>query len=228
MITKSFLLFMIIEAMNTYISDTAELYIALIAMSLLHLLLIIYLIKSYKNIVLESCDKRKRINGMNILWFILIVVCYSIAQEGLLIFFIPNHEVKFDVNIISVIHAIILAPICEEVLFRGIMLGQLTKKYGFLKANLFQAMLFAVLHFDYEAIIFYFVFGLMMGLIIKYLNIYFAMIWHSFNNIWATLVLAYGLELKMDIPKYGNLLIGITFLIINIYLVNVLRRFREN
>jgi membrane protease YdiL (CAAX protease family) len=57
-------------------------------------------------------------------------------------------------------YAVALVPLCEELLFRGMMLGAASRFVGFGAANLFQALLFAALHESTALAPFYFVVGL--------------------------------------------------------------------
>jgi hypothetical protein len=58
------------------------------------------------------------------------------------------------------VYAVLLIPLCEELLFRGMMLGAASRFVGFAAASLFQALLFALLHDSLALAPFYVVVGL--------------------------------------------------------------------
>ncbi|WP_415578708.1 lysostaphin resistance A-like protein, partial [Hathewaya histolytica] len=54
---------------------------------------------------------------------------------------------KFNNNLISTtILIVIVAPICEEILLRGIILEMFLKKYSTLKSILVSALMFGIIH----------------------------------------------------------------------------------
>jgi hypothetical protein len=59
-----------------------------------------------------------------------------------------------------VAYAVLLLPLCEELLFRGMMLGAASRFVGFAAASLFQALLFTLLHESLALAPFYLVVGL--------------------------------------------------------------------
>ena len=65
----------------------------------------------------------------------------------------------------SLIQVCILAPIIEEILMRGVVLGGLKNSYGTVTALLISAMLFACLHFNMVQTLSAFVCGIVLGLL---------------------------------------------------------------
>ncbi|MEM8762930.1 MAG: CPBP family glutamic-type intramembrane protease [Bacteroidota bacterium] len=87
----------------------------------------------------------------------------------------------------------LLAPIYEEVVFRGIVLGSVEKRLGFVFANILQASLFALIHFSLQLFIYYFIFGYLTGVLVKRTGgLRTGILAHILNNTLATLAL-YGL-----------------------------------
>lgn len=68
-------------------------------------------------------------------------------------------------HIIYIIYLVIIAPICQELVFRGLTLGFAERRMSFRSANIIQALLFATVSMDMVSIIYYFVFGLVLGYI---------------------------------------------------------------
>lgn len=61
----------------------------------------------------------------------------------------------------------VLVPIVEELVFRGLLLGGMSRHISFGWANLAQALLFAAFHDDLPRFPFYFVMGLLAGWLVK-------------------------------------------------------------
>ncbi len=70
---------------------------------------------------------------------------------------------KFYHPIIGFLMVVIIVPIYEEVLFRGVFLSASQKYLRFFWANVIQAILFAIVHFDLKLAPFYFAFAIIAG-----------------------------------------------------------------
>ena len=81
---------------------------------------------------------------------------------------------------------VLVAPVIEEIQFRGIMLGSMSKYIPFWVANIVQSALFALVHMEMKFFFFYLGFGIMAGYLRKKTNGYLApMVFHIFNNLLA-------------------------------------------
>lgn len=81
---------------------------------------------------------------------------------------------------------VIIAPVLEEIQFRGIMLGSASKYIPFWVANVLQSLLFVMAHDNYSLFIFYFCFGMFTGYLRKKTGSYVAPIaLHMLNNFLA-------------------------------------------
>jgi membrane protease YdiL (CAAX protease family) len=77
----------------------------------------------------------------------------------------------------------VLTPILEEVTFRGLLLGGMSKHIGFAWANTWQALLFATIHGDPPRFFFYLCMGLFGGwLTRRYRSLLPAIALHALNN----------------------------------------------
>jgi len=91
-------------------------------------------------------------------------------------------------NLLMVFTFLVVAPVTEEFLFRGILLHRWTTKWGITPALIISSILFGLLHANIVGL---FVFGLMMALLyIKTRTLIVPIICHSLNNLAAI-----GLEL---------------------------------
>lgn len=88
-------------------------------------------------------------------------------------------------TILLTIYTVIAAPICEELLFRGVTLHFASKALPFWGANFLQAALFGLYHMNLVQGIYAFLIGLFCGAIYHYgQSIYLSMAFHMLFNIW--------------------------------------------
>lgn len=93
------------------------------------------------------------------------------------------------ITISMFIYSVILAPFCEELVFRGVTLRQAKKCLPFWAANLFQAFLFGVFHMNMIQGIYAFCLGLILGYICeKSGSIYNSILLHLLFNFWGTIL----------------------------------------
>ncbi len=86
----------------------------------------------------------------------------------------------------------VLVPIYEEFIFRGFILGGLTRHISFGWSNFWQALLFALLHFDFVHFIFYFLLGLATGWLVRRTRgLAASMALHAANNAVACFALLF-------------------------------------
>ena len=91
-----------------------------------------------------------------------------------------------------VLYSVILAPIAEELLCRGVTLGQAKKILPFWLANLLQAFLFGALHMNMLQGTYAFCLGLILGYIYeKSGSIYMAILFHILYNFCGTILSQY-------------------------------------
>jgi membrane protease YdiL (CAAX protease family) len=82
----------------------------------------------------------------------------------------------------------VLTPVVEEIVFRGMMLGGLTRHISFGWANLVQSLLFATMHSDLPRFLVYLAVGLLAGwLTRRYRSLWPAIVLHALNNTVAML-----------------------------------------
>lgn len=79
---------------------------------------------------------------------------------------------------LSLFVTVILAPVAEELLFRGITMKKAQKIMPFLAANVLQAVLFGIYHLNWIQGVYAFVLGMILGFTAEY-----------FHSIWASIIL---------------------------------------
>lgn len=91
--------------------------------------------------------------------------------------------------IILMVYGIVIAPIHEEFLNRGVTLHFAQKAMPFWLANLFQALLFGLLHMNPVQSSYAFLVGIVLGLIYRSAkNIWIPILFHMAFNLFGTLV----------------------------------------
>jgi membrane protease YdiL (CAAX protease family) len=96
-----------------------------------------------------------------------------------------NKEFPLLPNVLSFVSLVILAPILEELAFRGVLLHRWSQKWGMTSAILISSLLFGVAHPD---VIGAFAFGVAMSIIyLKTQTLIVPILCHAFTNIIAIL-----------------------------------------
>ena len=91
----------------------------------------------------------------------------------------------------SFVSTVIVAPLIEEIYFRGVILPVLVRRWGWLIGAVVSSALFAVLHFQPNVIIFTFLLGLFLSLMYMRLkSIVPGILLHMLNNLLAFALLA--------------------------------------
>jgi membrane protease YdiL (CAAX protease family) len=86
----------------------------------------------------------------------------------------------------------IVAPVVEELIFRGLILHGLRRNYNAIVAVIISALLFALFHLNPWQFPATFVLGLLLGwIMIRTNNILLAIIGHSINNLLVLLTITY-------------------------------------
>lgn len=94
-----------------------------------------------------------------------------------------------DVSWVLALYSVIIAPISEELIFRGVTMHYAKKAMPFWLANIFQAFLFGVFHGNMVQGIYAFVVGLFCGYVCyRGGSIYLSILFHMLFNIWGTFV----------------------------------------
>ncbi|MBU9737524.1 type II CAAX endopeptidase family protein [Diplocloster agilis] len=124
-----------------------------------------------------------------------------------------------DRTVLSTISTIVFAPICEEVIFRGLTY-KFARRAGlnFLLANILQALLFGIIHMNWIQGTYAFCLGLLLGFVNeRYHSLYAAVLLHALFNFCGT-YLAEALGFLPDVPgvyagmaTVGVILVGISW-----------------
>lgn len=97
-------------------------------------------------------------------------------------------NMDFKEAVITFLCIILLAPITEELLFRGLILNRAIKVMPFYKANLLQAFVFGAIHMGYFKLISGLILGYIQGYLVrKYKSYVVPIMMHIFVNLWPVL-----------------------------------------
>lgn len=115
-----------------------------------------------------------------------------------------------DMTVLSTIATLILAPIGEELAFRGLTYRYLRRAgAGIIVANIIQALLFGIMHMQPLQTAYAAVLGLVLGYLCeKYHSVYVPIVMHCLFNFVGT----YGISLFEDVEDMR--LIGILFFVV--------------
>jgi len=127
-----------------------------------------------------------------ILWGIVLMLAVGVVLEPLLRLLPPTPDF-YGRGGGTVLMAVVLAPVLEEFLCRGILLDAARARRGAAYGLIFSSCFFAVMHLYPAAVFNAFVLGLLFGVIyIRSNSLYIVVILHAFNNALALLLLTLG------------------------------------
>lgn len=142
------------------------------------------------------------------------------------------------VYILFFINICILAPIYEELLFRGILLRRFTLRWSPQKSIIISSIIFGIIHLNPINVVFAFALGCVLGYAyLKTKNIFVPMLLHSFSNFLAFLQYVYTNQTaELDLPSTEEaqrelLMNGVLFIVLAVVIVILLvkyyKRFRQ-
>lgn len=138
---------------------------------------------------------RFSLRGLNptlLLWSFVLIFAVGVVLEPLLRV-LPELTLDVGRGFWTMLSLIVLAPLFEELLCRGVVLGSLRERYGIAIAWLVSALFFGVLHVQPVQVVSATVVGLILGYV--YLatdSLWSSMILHALNNAVAYLALVTG------------------------------------
>lgn len=130
--------------------------------------------------------------------------------------------------VILLIETCIIAPIFEEVLYRGILLKGLINKYNSKRAIVYSSLIFGIAHLNIPQGINAFLLGLILGTVFYYTrSIYLCMIMHFVNNLLVNFVYYPTTEMWTNILFISLPLIGIIMMITCFRIFNLKERCKQ-
>jgi len=162
-------------------------HLILDGLSFIALMPIVFFFKKRHNISFEFRFSFKQIIIMFILGSLLFVVVNPFLKPIDFINSLTDELIRIEtplsksvglISLLSGINMIIIAPIIEELVYRGIIFNYCRKKTSLLWAVLISASFFSIVHFNPEGIIFLLIYGVM-----------FAIVYYKTNNLLIPILL---------------------------------------
>lgn len=113
-----------------------------------------------------------------------------------------------SITLPMLLYSVLLAPVCEELIFRGTTMHLARKAVPFWLANVMQAFLFGLFHMNWIQGIYAFALGLVLGYVCeKGGSIYYSILLHILFNLWGTVI-------STQLPDVGNTVFTILIILI--------------
>lgn len=128
-----------------------------------------------------------KVNAPLVLWGVLLIFAVGVVIEPLLTVF-PDHYMKLLENMLglggwAILMSVVLAPILEETLFRGLIQGSIAQKYGPTAGILLSALIFGLMHGIPQQVINAFFVGIILGYIYyRTHSLITVILLHALNN----------------------------------------------
>lgn len=141
----------------------------------------------------------------------------------------PRNYISTSMIIVSFIGSVIVAPITEEIIFRGILLRKIYSKWGVKKSILYSSFVFFIIHLRPNPILLFL--GISCAILVyKYKSLVPGMILHIINNFivfFRDLKSTTNGELSKNLNgSFGLLIIGIILFLI--YLIYIYKNYPKN
>ena len=132
----------------------------------------------------------------------------------------------------SLITTILISPISEELIFRGVFLNRLQLAVPVVFAVLISSLLFAALH-SFGSIFSAFIFGICIAILyLKTDNIFVAIFSHFFNNLFAEIIVVLDqnkiLFTNSSVVLLMSILAIVSFVIILIFIIGQLKNLNNS
>lgn len=107
-------------------------------------------------------------------------------------------SMPIDAQVLLIIYAVFLGPLMEEVVFRGIILPAVTNKINIYFGVILSTLIWSLLHFQINVIIFTMIFGFMLSyLYIKTKSLWTCYLAHLLKNLLAVIAIYILWSLKL-------------------------------
>lgn len=187
---------------------------------------VIYFLWYWRITSRETVVRGKLFTIKNILLLLFISVGYQLAITGLMDVFLPYFEdlaeeyselmeqLESASPLITFISVVILAPISEELIFRGVIFKKALSFTSFTVANIIQALFFGLFHMNIVQGVYAFAGGLAMGYVAyQFRTIKASILFHLFfNSISYVMIAPFNMFMKILYIAVGMLITGFALL----------------
>ena len=145
----------------------------------------LFLHKGYKNVLPKF--SMSFINAPLVLYGCVLLILSSVVLEPVISIFPKEWMTTLNKQIgssgWSILTTIVMAPILEEILFRGVIQGSAMSRFGAMRAIFISSAVFGLIHIMPQQVIYAFVVGLVLGYVYwKTKSIMSVIAIHAFNN----------------------------------------------
>ena len=175
------------------------------------------------------------LNPALLLWGFVLICAAGVVLEPLLAQ-LPDLSLNVGRGLWTLLMLVLFAPVLEELICRGLVLGTLRARYGVTLAWLVSALFFGVMHLQPVQVINAFVVGLILGYVyISTDSLWSVMILHAMNNAVAYLMMITGHANTLLIDLIHNRVVYVAVYVVAVALLIVsgrmmllaLRRIKE-
>ena len=179
------LVFMIFVNNKTLVIDShifRHIYMFRIYRWILSLPIIYYFVKTYKKYEYFKTNEKLNVKGFNT-YFALVFFIGNLCNLLIISMFKFKGRMPLinEPLFIDVIMAVFVAPILEEIVFRGVIMNNL-RKYGIRVAIIINSLLFGLSHYNIEMIIPAFLTGIIFSYVAYKYSIKYSILIHFFIN----------------------------------------------
>ena len=147
---------------------------------------------------------RRGLNPVLLLWGVFFMLSTSVVLEPLLSL-MPEVPNVYGRGAWAIVTVVVMAPLFEEVIFRGVLLESTRARYGVVAAWLLSSAIFGIVHVHPTVVVNAFVMGLVLAFIyLRTDSLWSAIILHAVNNGIAYLALIAGHGNSMLIDMVGS------------------------
>lgn len=147
----------------------------------------------------------RRLNPVLLVWAFVFMFAAGVVLEPVLSLLPAPSTSDMGRGVWTFVALVVFAPVLEELICRGVVLGSLRARYGTIPAWLLSSLFFGVLHIQPLLVVNAFVIGLVLGFIyIATESLWAAIILHALNNAIAYLLLVSGHNETMLLDLVGS------------------------
>ena len=156
---------------------------------------------------------RRGLNPVLLLWGVFFMLSTSVVLEPLLSL-MPEVPNVYGRGAWAIVTVVVMAPLFEEVIFRGVLLESTRVRYGVVAAWLLSSAIFGIVQVHPTVVVNAFVMGLVLAFIyLRTDSLWSAIILHAINNGIAYLALIAGHGNSMLIDMVGSRTLYVLFYI---------------
>lgn len=137
---------------------------------------------------------RRGTDPVLLLWGVVFMSATSVVLEPLLSLLPEVPSAAYGRGVWAAVTLVVMAPLFEELIFRGVLLESMRRRYGLLAAWLLSSLLFAVVHLHPTVAVNAFFMGLILGFVyIASDSLWASVFLHAVNNGIAYVLLLTGI-----------------------------------